>query len=1356
MTKYQIEYYNALSFENQYVLKVAALKGSTFNLYDINLLVQLRKQISTTRIKAIINEAVRSKLFTKSDYSNNEWCVTVEFMIFIYPKLTDYATEWTIINNNTSYSNYYRGDTYIKYFRNCLYSLLHNQKEYLNEESRFTLTYNDLAIEYYSYFIEDGEYEHVIHRINTAFLSIILRKRIEHYLLELLPYTDLRNSIEKIKSLVSTENSIKLPNVEVQINLDKGNIEEALKLSNDEMLNYNIAAIEKLTQGDSESALALFGKGMKIQRTLYKGIQIPVMPNFAFYYMTTLLCVKSEVSAPIIHKISKSFERKNTTVFEEAFKSVIFFALNDRSKLEVGQLIINNRIKSDIHDLFALTGILILYLADIKPAATSFDSIKKTIKKAYDSGSVILAYEAAYALKTWTNNNVSISLYNEIARHISYEPVISKIVRQEEWEKSLSLLMGLGFTKTSGKQKDYNESSSRVVYYFNYKNRHIQPVLQTRQVKGWSKGRNIAMKSFFEGKTKDMSDQDYRISKTLKHYKDYYEESYEFTENVFKELIGHPYLFLDGTDDVPVELIATEPVIQVIKSAKGYSLTTDIEDISEKIILVKETNTRYKVFDLTAHQRQILQIILQQKIVVPESGKEKLVQLLGGFSAHMTVHSDLLATKNEMVSVKEVEADTRIRVQLLPLGDGLKAELFSKPFGDHPPYCKPGKGGKVLIANENGEQLQVKRNLKQESEYADKLLEHIQTLESLDITDNLIAFDDPMDSLYMLDILSAHKDTCVVEWPEGEKFKIRGTAGFSNLSLRLKSSTNWFDLQGELKVDESTVITLQQLLALTEKGHNRFIELSQGEFLALSSELKKQLDELRSFTTNSKSGVQINKFASVALGDFFDNTENLKTDKSWKEFRKRIEKVETNEFDIPNTLQAELRPYQEDGFRWLARLAEWEGGACLADDMGLGKTVQTLAVLLHRAEAGPALVVCPVSVIGNWIKETERFTPTLNVKILGTSNREQTLTDLEAGDLLITSYGLLQSEEKLFSEKTFATVVLDEAHSIKNYATKTSKATMKLKASFRVALTGTPIQNHLGEIWNLFNFVNPGLLGNLQHFTDTFIKPDNEHARKYLKKLITPFILRRTKSAVLDELPPKTEIVKKIQLSVEEMAFYEALRRQAVQNIEDDSNSGTNHFQILAEITKLRQASCNPLLVDPTINIGSSKLAAFIEIVDELIENKHRALVFSQFVSHLAIMRKTLDEKGIKYQYLDGSTSLPEREKSVKRFQSGEGDLFLISLKAGGLGLNLTAADYVIHLDPWWNPAIEDQASDRAYRIGQTRPVTIYRLVAENTIEEKIIQLHSTKRDLAESLLNGSDQSARMSINELVSLIKER
>lgn len=366
------------------------------------------------------------------------------------------------------------------------------------------------------------------------------------------------------------------------------------------------------------------------------------------------------------------------------------------------------------------------------------------------------------------------------------------------------------------------------------------------------------------------------------------------------------------------------------------------------------------------------------------------------------------------------------------------------------------------------------------------------------------------------------------------------------------------------------------------------------------------------------------------------------------------------------------------------------------------------------------------------------------------------LQSLESGDLLVTTYGLLQSEEKAFASVKFGTVVLDEAHTIKNTATKTSKAAMRLNASFRIALTGTPIQNYLGEVWNLFQFINPGLLGSLSHFNEQFVKNDAPASRKHLKRLLSPFILRRTKSAVLDELPPKTEIVMKVQLSDEERAFYETLRRQAIANMDSGENSsGTKHIQALAEITRLRQACCNPSLVNHDLKIESSKLAAFMDLVSDLKKSKHRALVFSQFVTHLSLVREALDKQGMPYLYLDGSTSVSEREKRVKAFQSGEGDLFLISLKAGGLGLNLTAADFVIHMDPWWNPAIEDQASDRAHRIGQNRPVTIYRLVAEDSIEEKILRLHSTKRDLADSLLDGTDLSAKLNLSELLSLISD-
>jgi len=441
-------------------------------------------------------------------------------------------------------------------------------------------------------------------------------------------------------------------------------------------------------------------------------------------------------------------------------------------------------------------------------------------------------------------------------------------------------------------------------------------------------------------------------------------------------------------------------------------------------------------------------------------------------------------------------------------------------------------------------------------------------------------------------------------------------------------------------------------------------------------------------------------------------------------------------------------------------LAYWGVGACLADDMGLGKTVQGLAMLVERAKNGPALVVAPASVCRNWRKECQRFAPTLNPIIFGQGDRKEIIKGLKGYDVLISTYGLLQSEAKLFASKKFNTIILDEAQAIKNKAAKRSKAAMSLKGDFKVITTGTPIENHLGELWNLFNFINPGLLGTSQAFHERYALPIEKHKNKdvqnSLRKLIQPFILRRRKNDVLEELPSKTEITLSVALSNEERAFYEALRQKALEQIEsDDQKAGHPGMQILAQITRLRQACCNPKLVQADIPIASAKLQLFGEVLEELVENGHKALVFSQFVGHLKIIENFIKAKNIRYQYLDGSTSLSKREDRIAAFQAGEGDVFLISLKAGGVGLNLTAADYVIHMDPWWNPAVEDQASDRAHRIGQQRPVTIYRLVTENTIEEKIVALHHHKRDLADSLLQGTERSGRMSAEELLNLIKE-
>ena len=456
---------------------------------------------------------------------------------------------------------------------------------------------------------------------------------------------------------------------------------------------------------------------------------------------------------------------------------------------------------------------------------------------------------------------------------------------------------------------------------------------------------------------------------------------------------------------------------------------------------------------------------------------------------------------------------------------------------------------------------------------------------------------------------------------------------------------------------------------------------------------------------------------------------------------------------LPEPFEAELRPYQVGGFRWLATVASWGAGACLADDMGLGKTIQTLALLTKRAARGPALVIAPTSVVEGWRREAHRFAPTLHVSVLGKGDRAAHIRAQGPRDVLLCSYGLLAAESDALATISWAAVVLDEAQAIKNPATARAKAACSLQAGVRLVLTGTPVENRLLDLWSLFRFLNPGLLGSLAQFKTRFAGPiersSDPHARASLSALVKPFVLRRTKTAVLPELPPRTERLLPIVLAPDEASLYEALRREALDQLDEASDT----MMILSWLTRLRLACCHPALAGVS-GLPSSKLGAFLELVDELTDGGHRALVFSQFVRHLALVREALDTRGVSYRYLDGSMSPAARQEEVDLFEGGHGRLFLISLKDGGTGLNLTSADNVVHLDPWWNPAVEEQATDRAHRIGQRRPVTVHRLVAQGTIEDEITALHHTKRALADSVLAGTDAAARLSPTELVELLR--
>ena len=543
-----------------------------------------------------------------------------------------------------------------------------------------------------------------------------------------------------------------------------------------------------------------------------------------------------------------------------------------------------------------------------------------------------------------------------------------------------------------------------------------------------------------------------------------------------------------------------------------------------------------------------------------------------------------------------------------------------------------------------------------------------------------------------------------------------------------------------------------------QSTHQMYILMGYNEFITISTQLSRIIKRLDTVTTENRSHLQIAPAAVSLLGDLLDDTSlNIKRNETMDALRQRIEACSKKIPVVPKTLQAQLRDYQEEGFEWMSRLTAWGAGVCLADDMGLGKTVQTIALLLEQSENGASLIVAPSSVVPNWRNELQRFAPTLNLTILNQSeDRSKDIKEAKAGDIIITTYGLLNIQQDDLTGREWNVVCLDEAHTIKNANTKMSKAAMLLKAQHKVILTGTPIQNHLAELWNLFQFINPGLLGSAEQFRKKFILPiegDNDKARQsQLRRLISPFLLRRTKAEVIDELPAKNEIKLPVELSSEEMAMYEVKRRETEAKILENK---ADKVSTLAEITHLRQMACSCSLVDKKWKLPSSKVLAFIDLAESLNDSGNRALVFSQFTSFFEEVRKAMDKAKLPYLYLDGSTPMAMREKLVKEFQTGKCPFFLISLKAGGLGLNLTGANYVVHLDPWWNPAIEQQATDRAYRIGQQQDVTVYHLISQHTIEEKILRLHKTKRNLSDSLLEGSDISHALTQEELLELLQD-
>jgi superfamily II DNA or RNA helicase len=579
---------------------------------------------------------------------------------------------------------------------------------------------------------------------------------------------------------------------------------------------------------------------------------------------------------------------------------------------------------------------------------------------------------------------------------------------------------------------------------------------------------------------------------------------------------------------------------------------------------------------------------------------------------------------------------------------------------------------------------------------------------------------------------------------EGKMFR-RATA----FRLGVSSGVDWFELQGEADYG-NCVARLPALLEALRRGE-KMVRLGDGTYGVLPEEWLRRIGPLAAMGVPGDGHVRFERSQAGLLDALLAAQPEATCDETFARLRQELRRFQRVEAATqPAGFVGQLREYQCEGLGWMHFLRTFCFGGCLADDMGVGKTAQVLALLETRRErryAGeairPSLVVAPRSLVFNWIQEAARFTPQL--RMLDYSGITRNGEKFDSYDVILATYGTVRRDVLRLKDFAFDYLILDEAQAVKNADTDSSKAVRLLRGAHRLALSGTPVENHLGELWTLFEFLNPGMLGasGAFHLAGGSMRNPNEETRRLLAHALRPFILRRTKEQVTRELPPKSEQTVYCELEAEQRKLYNELRqhyRAALLKRVEREGLAKAKILVLEALLRLRQAACHPGLLDQKLAGNSSaKLEALLEQLREVLEEGHKALVFSQFTSLLRIVRDRLDRSGITYTYLDGATR--DRQARVERFQNDEKcRLFLISLKAGGLGLNLTAAEYVFILDPWWNPAVEAQAVDRTHRIGQTCPVFAYRLIARDTVEEKVLQLQNSKRDLAASII-GADNS---------------
>ena len=908
-------------------------------------------------------------------------------------------------------------------------------------------------------------------------------------------------------------------------------------------------------------------------------------------------------------------------------------------------------------------------------------------------------------------------------------------------------------SKLTDEQQEINSANVRLTWRVSSADPiDIQPAVQKRGARGWSKGKVISMADV-ENDFPVLAYQDEAVMRALNCDWDHNGGS---AKNIFAALDAlseHPLVFsaADPTqrvriDHEPLTVIVRKDEIDYTLELRIADQAIDAEELRNQSAVIRYIDDKFRLVELAPATQRFIRALASYPARLPEPVAKRIVHAMSKLEPGVRVvvpaleiASDQEAESRPLVRIEKLSGHYRFRVRVRPLAEGAVYE--------------PGRGPSRAFGLVDGRWTIADRNFEKEERSASEVnntvgLNHLRR--GSDQAGEYYDGDELEQVLRVVHALGAHQ--IETEWLSDSEVNVV-SGGQSSMKLRAFSSERWFAVEGEVQVS-GEMVALSALVDAISNG-NEFVEVGKGKFARIEDDIRQQLEALSDRAYSTDEGLAIGRAQLVDVVS--EGNIEIELDSAGKAAVESFRQLATFSATLPSGFKGELRAYQHDGYQWLARLARTGLGAVLADEMGLGKTIQALALILDRAPEGPSLVVAPTSLIDQWTSESNKFSPELNVLQYHAPDRAKQLDKLGPYTVLVTSYDIMRRDTDLLAEHSFQVVVYDEAQFLKNSRSSRAKAARALRAEFSLASTGTPLENSLEELWSLFNLVQPGLLGPGRDFAKRFVQPIEQHgdnARlKRLRKRIAPFVLRRKKIDVLPELPPRTMSERFIELGNEARALYERERVQAVQSL--TSKRGRNQIRVLEKLMRLRQIACDPALVYPEFSRASAKTKALLDLVDTLKAGGHRALVFSQFTSYLARVRHELDRRDTNYLYLDGKTPTAQRAVLTKRWQDSEIPLFLISLRAGGTGLNLSAADYVIHLDPWWNPAVENQASDRAHRIGQTKKVTIVRLVAAGTVEERVLELQQRKAALAESALENEIEIEKLSMEALIGLMQE-